>query len=844
MLFAIVTLSLATQGPAALPGRVPPPTPTAATAVLAQRPPLIDGRDDDAVWRDAPSITDFREFQPNEDKEPRFKTEAKVAYDAKNIYVFVRAFDQHPDSVLRMLARRDKYTPTDRVWVLIDSYHDRNSGFEFSVTPAGVKLDMAVYNDGNEDDAWDAVWDVATTIDSLGWTAEFRIPLSQIRYAPRDTNTFGFAIWRDLQRYGERVAWPAYHRTKNGFVSQFGDLVGLTGLGTPRRIEVAPYVVAKNAPSTTGVGRDQSLTAGADLKYGIGSNLTLDGTINPDFGQVEADPAVLNLSAFETFFQERRPFFVAGSGIFSSNVNCTIVNCSGEQLFYSRRIGRSPQLAGQYGDATSPQASRIIGAAKLTGRTSTGLTMGLMEAYTERVAGTQDRSIEPGTNYTALRAQQDLRGGQTTIGGMFTGVNRSLDQWTTPFLRKDAYAGIVDFRHRFWNKEFEVSGLIAASRVSGSTASMAATQTNSVHYFQRPGAAIALDTNRTSLSGDAEGISVGRLGGSLVHFQTSYERVSAGLELNDLGFLRRTDQQHWDTWASLQLQKPAAFYRRINWNFNWWQFWTTTGTPTDRGFNTNFHTQLKNYWYVDAGGTIGQLGSTYCTACSRGGPLVAQSSFISPWFGVNLDDRPAIVPYLYFNFYRGDEGRSTSNNVNGGFNARVASQFTASLSFDYTRNHDDSQWFGNNTDATGVTHYTFAHLDQQTASVGLRMDYTLTSTLSLQVYAQPFVSKGTYSDVRELDDARATTYTGRYKPYSDTSVSNNPGGFNFKQLNSNVVARWEYRPGSALFLVWTQGRSDFGSAEGTKTLSGDFRDLFRAQSNNTFLIKASYWLNQ
>src|SRR5256885_960669 len=380
-----------------------------AAAVRATSPVVIDGRDDDAVWRLTPAISQFREFQPKEDGDPRFATEAKVAYDDRNLYVFIRAFDPHPDSILKLLARRDVRAATDQLKIMIDSYHDRRSGYEFAVNPAGVKRDYAIYNDTQEDDAWDAVWEVATAVDSLGWTAEFRIPLSQLRYVPRGTNTFGFGVWRDIQRYTERVSWPLFRQSQSGISSQLGELHGLDGLPSPRRPEIAPYAVTKNVsvPLASGFDRSQKVTAGADLKYGITSNLTLDATVNPDFGQVEADPAVLNLTVFETFFQERRPFFVQGAGIFRFDVNCSQVNCNGEGLFYSRRIGRAPQLG--YGDPNSPTATTIYGAAKLTGRLPGGQTVGVLDAATQRAANPIGETMEPTTNHALVPTQQDFR---------------------------------------------------------------------------------------------------------------------------------------------------------------------------------------------------------------------------------------------------------------------------------------------------------------------------------------------------------------------------------------------------------------------------------------------------
>src|SRR5712671_4015619 len=346
-----------------------------ALAFFAERPPVIDGRDDDPIWKTATAITGFRVFDPKEDGDPTFQTEAKIGYDAENIYVFVRMFDPHPDSIVSLLSRRDVKTQSEQVKIMIDSYHDRRTGYEFAVNPAGVKRDYYTYDDSREDLTWDAVWDVTTKIDSLGWTAEFRIPLSQIRYPRAAEHTFGLMIIRDIARLSERDAWPLLRRSVRGIASQFGDLGGFRGLGSPHRLEVAPYVVTKNRsrPQPTGFGRTQKLTVGGDVKYGLTSNLTLDATINPDFGQVEADPAQLNLTAFETFLAEQRPFFLEGTGIFSFAGDAS-------RLFYSRRIGRSPQLARLVSDPTAdvPASTPILGAAKLTGRLRSGTSLGAL----------------------------------------------------------------------------------------------------------------------------------------------------------------------------------------------------------------------------------------------------------------------------------------------------------------------------------------------------------------------------------------------------------------------------------------------------------------------------------
>jgi Domain of unknown function (DUF5916)/Carbohydrate family 9 binding domain-like len=850
-MFAVIAVLAAIQTQEVKGGPVDPRPAAAATtarAARSARPVVIDGRADDEVWREAPPITEFVEFDPVEGKEARFRTEARVAYDSRNFYVWVRMFDPEPNKVLKLLARRDIRTPSDQIKIIIDSYHDRRSGYEFAVNPAGVKRDYAIYNDGDEDDAWDGVWDAATTVDSLGWTAEFRIPLSQLRFSNQETHTFGFAIWRDIDRHKERVSWPLYRRNQAGFVSQLGEIVGITGLSSPRRLEMSPYAVTKNVTLDKGnneFSHPQRFTGGLDFKYGVTSNLTVDGTVNPDFGQVEADPAVLNLSAFETFFQERRPFFIEGSGLLSFPVNCFIVrDCGSENLFYSRRIGRSPQLRNSYGDETSATGTTILGAAKLTGRMPSGLSVGFLDAVTGREEGTQNRTIEPTTNYTVLRANQDLRKGETSFGFIGTMVNRSTDSWTQDLLRRSALVGGVDFRHRFLKGRFQVNGSIVGSRITGTADAIEGTQRSSVHFYQRPDDDLALDPTRTSLTGTAAQVRFAKFGGGKLRFEASYQRVSPGFEANDLGFLRRANWQSQAIWAALQFNKPGPFFRRLSWNFNEWLDWTAAGLPLERALNTNVHFELPNSWWFHLGGTYGGIGGVYCDDCARGGPALRTDEFIAPWGGLQGDTRWVVVPGIWWNFGRSDGGRSQWYGISPAVDFRISSRFTSSLGLNFSRNRDDRQAYGTFTDAADVSHYTFAHLDQRTTSLQTRMSFTATPTLTLQVYAEPFVSKGRYSDVRELDQPRAANYDDRFKPYADPGVSDNPAQFNFKQFRSNVVLRWEYRPGSALFLVWQQGREDFENQRGTRTLFGDVDRLFSAHPDNTFLIKMSYWLDR
>jgi hypothetical protein len=810
---------------------------------------VIDGRDDDAVWRVAPAVSNFRMWRPTEGKEPRagFKTEAKIAYDASNLYVYVRAYDPHPDSIITLLERRDTYTSSDMIWLFVDSYRDRRTGYEFGVNAAGVKMDMAIYDDGNEDPAWDAVWDVATKIDSLGWTAEYRVPLSQMRYSADKSHIFGFLIDRNIYRYSERVSWPLLRQSKPGFVSQFGALEGMDDLETPRRLEAVPYVVTKHATEVINnrFANKSRLAMGGDVKYRIAPNLTLDATINPDFGQVEADPAVLNLTAYESFFDERRPFFVAGQGLFRRDINCSAVNCNGENLFYSRRIGRTPTLAGTYGDTVPLQPTTILGAGKLIGRFPTGLTVAMMDAVTKRASSPGDTTFEPMTNFTVIRATQDLRKGNTGIGAMLTAVNRRMDQWSSPYMTSDAYAGNLDFRHKFLKNTYEISGALDYSRVRADPRAMLNVQQSAVHYYQRPDADLPLDSNRTLLVGDAEELSIGKVGGKHFMFNSAYSRRSPGFEVNDLGYLQRADQQSWSTWAGYFDRQERNFYKRFQWNWNWWQYWDTKGLPLEAAVNTNLHITFKNNWGWHQGGTLGQLGTVYDDRAARGGPAIRQDKYISPWLFINADDRRSVVPNFSANYFRADDGRTHSINFGPGVDVKLMGRFSSSLSMNHSHNIRDKQWYGRKTDSLGVEQYTFARLDQRTTSATMRLNYTFTPNVSLQAYAQPFVSKGTFTDVARLSATpRASRFEDRYAVFADTSVTNDPGGFNFKSLQSNVVFRWEYAPGSTLFAVWNHGRQGYDGREGTNSFEGDVKDLFKLHPSNTFLIKMSYWLNR
>lgn len=804
---------------------------TPLRAVRAAVAPVIDGRDDDAAWRDAPPVDDFREFTPVEDGDPSFRTEVRAAYDDRNLYVVVRAFDPHPDSIVPLLSRRDVRTNSDQLKIIIDGYMDRRTGIELILNPAGVKRDASIYNDYVEDLSWDGIWEGAAAIDSLGWVAEFRVPFSQLRFnggAP----SFGFGVWRDIARRNERMAWPAFRQSRQALASQLGTLEGIHGIQRGSRLELLPYAVTKNVtePARDGWRHPQQLTAGIDLKYGVTPNLTLDATVNPDFGQVEADPAVLNLTAFELRFEERRPFFQEGVGLFKCGGPC-------EGVFYTRRIGRTPQLRRSPLD---PSGTTILGATKLTGRLKSGVALGLVEAMTRREEGVHGETVEPETNYFVGRLVKEMREGRTQLGTMVTAVNRNLDDRTASYQRRDAYTFLLQGVHRFGRDRWEVSAYTGVNQVGGSERAIALTQLNSVHFYQRPDHEERFDSTRTTLGGNVVAATIGKVGGAL-RWSTYVRRATAGLELNDLGFVPNVNDLSIRNEASWQTLRPGAFYRRLTNSVSTENHWTIGGLPSGTRLSTNSSFELLNSWGLGLSYSVYDLGTAHCVSCARGGPAVRQEPRQEGALSITGDPRNALVPRLSFIGGVGDGGRSYSSGITAGGELRVASRFSAAAELSYVARNDDQQWIGNyGTLLSDSTHYTFAHLDQSTVGITARINWTASPSLSFQLYAQPYVSTGTFRNWRELAAPRAARYEDRYRPYGGRA---DPEGFSYRQFNSNAVVRWEYRPASTVFLVWQQGRLQNDVSRGAFDFSRDYRDLFRAHPDNTVLLKVAYWVN-
>ena len=862
-------------------------TMAAHRVAAGEQSPVVDGRLNDAVWAAAPVSGDFVQQRPNPGSAASQRTEVRIAYDDDAVYVAVRAFDTATDSIAAQMGRRDASgIYSDWVQVIFDSYHDRRTGYRFAVSPRGVKKDVFHYDDGPEDVTWDAVWQAATTTDAEGWTAEFRIPFSQLRFRTGAAEqTWGLNVIRDIARKEERSYWSPMPPDQPGFASKFGTLTGMRGLRSPQRLELLPYTVARVTRDAQVSDEDPfrsptdpGMSLGADLKYGLTSNLTLTATFNPDFGQVEADPSQVNLGAFESYFQERRPFFVEGVDVFNFGIG------GSESLFYSRRIGRTPQggVNGGTRFVDAPDATTILGAAKLTGRTSSGWTVGILDAVTaeektrfviDDVDQVEHTVTEPMTNYGVARVRRDFRNGQSSIGGILTSVHRNLDgdaeglQW----LPSSAYAGGLDMRHRFAGNGWEMAAFLLQSSVRGDTTAIQRLQLSPARYFQRPDADhVEVRRGLTSLSGTAAAVGLNKISGSWRGGVDAQYR-SPGFEVNDIGFQQNADEAETSAFMGYQRQQPHGPFRYSEIYGNAWAGWTTDGERTSLGGNVNGYMQLKNLWGAFWGVSHNRAGLSVTGL--RGGPALATPGGTTAWFGFDSDTRKRVRYGLFLEEFRnhGADGRSTF--IRPYMVVRPSSRLELSAQPSVHWNTSAAQYIRTRADAGagGATRYLFGRLEQTTVAMTTRVNYIFSPNLSLQFYAEPFISAGDYGRFMEVDDPRAKSFGERFAALPDAQVRactdaegnqfygvrpqgegcgeaagfgytvGNPD-FNIRSFNSNAVLRWEYRPGSSLFVVWSQGRSEF-VPDGRFRLRDNTADLFRAPGTNVLLVKMSWWLD-
>ena len=850
-------------------------TPITIQAERVTQSITVDGFLEEQAWKRS-GFSTFMQRDPNQGEAATEKTEVWVVYVDEALYVAARMDESAPDSIMRDLGRRDAFTTADWFTFFIDPYYDRRTGFFFSVSAAGTKGDGTMYNDDWDDSSWDGVWEGEVNIDREGWTVEMRIPYSQLRFHQMPKYLWGVNFKRDIGRKNERSYVVYTPRNESGFVSRFVDLVGIDNVVPARQFEILPYLNTRaeylqhqaNDPFNNGSRYLPGL--GADMKIGLGSNLTLNATVNPDFGQVEVDPAVVNLSDVETFFQEKRPFFIESSSTFEfgygGSNNYWGFNWSTPNLFYSRRIGRSPQgglPAHDYADL--PVGTHILGAAKVTGRVGEGWNIGTILAATQRefaktqTAGVRSNvEVEPLTYYGVARAQKEFNNGMQALG-FITGLtkrnfddNRLKDQ-----INSDALVGGVDgWVFLDTNKTYVLTGWTSFSHVAGTPNRMIALQRNSAHYFQRPDAThLRVDSSATSLTGFAGRLLLNKQKGRMI-LNAAVGFVDPSMDPNDLGFLGRTDVINGHIVTGYQWTDPTDYYRSLYLRFATFGNLDFEGNKIWHGYFHNGYLELPNYYSMYWGAAYNP--ETINNRRTRGGPLTLNNPGRELWIGIDSDSRKSIVLSFWVSSYaRKDE---PSFYVESSLQWKPAPNLTFSAGPSYSLSTTLTQWVNVFDDATATAtygkRYVFATLDQTSLSANIRLNWTFTPALSLQLFLQPLISSGEYHDFKELVRPRSfdfRTYGTEGSTFDAETHTADPDGsgpasaiqvgnpdFNFKSLRGNAVLRWEYRPGSTLYLVWTQSRSDFENT-GEFKFNDSMSRLFEAKPDNILMLKFTYW---
>lgn len=817
------------------------------TAVRASAPVRIDGDLSDPAWQAAPEFTDFTQHDPNDGEPATMRTSVRVLYDDEAIYF--GAMMEDPEAPTALLARRDTFLQSDFLSINIDPQHDRLSGSAFTVTPSNMQIDSILFNDVGEDGSWDGVWDSTAKIVANGWVAEVRVPFSQLRFPDKPVHTWGLNITRRTVRRNEWVRIVNTRKGETGFVSHFADLVGLEGIHRERPLEVLPYVVGRSDILTRADrenpfldSREHRLDGGLDLKYALSSTLTLTGTINPDFGQVEVDPAVVNLSQFETFYPEKRPFFTEGLNIFAfgdSPARSHFAFTDLPRIFYSRRIGRSPQAGIDADFVAGPSETTILGAAKVTGKLGKW-SIGVLDALTdvERARfsgfeGTGRRQVEPMSNYFVSRLTREIGSG-SRVGMLLTSVDRRLPD-ELEGLREHALTAAMDGYTSSADKNWIFEWYAAGTRVAGSELAILRTQRSPGHYYQRPDADhVEFDPTRTSLSGYAGKAMVSKQNG-LWRPNVQVVAFSPGYETNDIGFMPRADMISTHALVQYVNEELTDHFRQRN---VWMGVWNTDnfdGDNLERGAFVDMFGTAQNYWEYRA--ALYLLPSAWDDRLTRGGPVVAKPSAWSLETSVSTDERKTFWTEIEGQFDRTDD---TSYEREGTLtvNYRPSPNLLLSVAPYYGRTHEQRQYVTAvpDPDATSTygQRYIFAELEQRVFELGTRLDWTLNPRLSFQLYVQPFIASGDFHDPSELVSPRG----GDYAPYDGIVPDLD---FNLRSVRGSAVARWEFRRGSALYVVWNENRAEAVS-DGRFRFGQDLRAIPNAPSHDVILIKLSYWL--
>ncbi len=838
----------------------------------------LDGQLNEKVWQ-GKSISGFTQTDPDDGQPPTEKTEVWLAYDDNAIYVAARMHDSEPQKIISLLARRDDFVDADYFLFYVDPYYDRRSGFKFAVNPSGSIADWTMYNDSWDDSSWDGIWEAKTQIDEGGWTVEMKIPFDQLRFKRKEDGEYiwGVNFKRYIKRKNEIVIFSWCPKTESGFVSRFARMNGMRQIKPKKLFEITPYLVGKADFSTEeegnpfATGEDFSANSGMDIKYGLKSNLTLDLSINPDFGQVEVDPAVINLSAAETYYNEKRPFFLEGANIFRFGIGGATSNIGADwgdpRLFYSRRIGHAPQgSVDTDGHVWYPDMTTILMAAKITGKIGKEWNLGFMNAMTQREYAQVDfngersqAEVEPFSNYTVLRLSKEFNEGRQGLGFIATSVLRDLrDENLEATLNEKAFSlGIDGWTFLDKKKVWVLTGWLGGTQVSGSKERIYDLQQSWPHYYQRPDQDhVELEDNATTLNGWSGRFTLNKENGNFL-FNVALGMISPGFDSRDIGFQWSADvinghimvgYQSFKKWKFIR-EWNLLFFTQRNYNFNW-------DLVGEQRLICIANVKLKNFWEVYF--QMSYNPERWDQTRTRGGPLMLLQTYTWYDWGIFSDRRKPLV-FNFSGYHLVNDWGRTTHAVAISLEWKPGSNFYISISPNYQHGMNSSQWVSNIEDEvmtdTYGTRYIFANLDQKTLSCSIRLNWIFSPRLSLQAYIQPFISVGNYTNLKEFARPRSYDFnvygSGTSTiSYEDETYTINPGdggeiftisdpNFNLKSLRGTVVLRWEFRAGSTLYLVWTQNRADYEDP-GDFAFGRDIGRMVKAPGDNIFMLKFTY----
>ena len=836
------------------------------TSISGKDPIKIDGLLNDASWDAVEWTSDYMEWEPDNNTDPSQQTKMKIVYDDKNLYVAFRCYEPNPENIVQRMGRRDDF-PGDWVELNIDSYNDDRTAFSFTMSASGVKGDEFISNNSNWDTSWNPIWYLKTNIDEEGWTAEVKIPLSQLRFSADEDQVWGIQSTRRYFNNEERSTWQPIPPNPAGWVSSFGELRGLKNLKPQKQLEIQPYSVGKynsyeqEKGNPFRDGREGELTAGLDAKIGITNDLTLDLTINPDFGQVDADPGAISLDGFEIFFEERRPFFVENKSVFNYSFADTQDN-----LFFSRRIGRTPQgtaVGPNIAYVDQPNNTTILGAAKFSGKTENGWTIGVLESVTAKEYASvmnedgseTEKLVEPLTNYFVGRLQKDFNDRNSYIGGMFTATHRNLEDQLS-FLHTQAFSGGMDFKHNWKDRKYYLEGNAVISHVQGSEEAIQNTQNSIVHLFQRVDAEhVEVDPGRTSLTGTGGRLEIGKSGEGNWRYSFGGKWLSPELETNDLGYLRQADDIRQYASVRRMFNKPTDWFRKASLGMEQLTAFDFEGNHNRTHYEMIGFINYKNNWWSEAGAA--HKPRIFINSFLRGGPRWRFNEENYFYLFSGTDQRKKLSLRAGYVHSQAKQDNFGLRRYVTGLRYQPLNSLSLSLDLEYEQNPNKTQYITERTYENSAR-YILGEIDQQTLSATLRLNYNINPNLTIQYYGQPYIFKADYSNLNYVVNSTAEDLKERVSWYADDQVSfangayhidenrdqvpdytvENPD-FTFVQYRSNLVARWEYIPGSEIFLVWSQGINGLGDVNNSFSAIVD-NQLLRQKPQNTFLIKATY----